>query len=67
MRRKKLIANCSLILFFALAGCKDDKKEVASPACSNLATASNSLECPRSDANIIRPKPKSWSFGDKSQ
>lgn len=67
MRTKKIIALTLLVLSVGMSGCKEEKTEVASPACSDAATASDSTKCPRQDGNITRSKPQNWSLDSENK
>ncbi|WP_426811721.1 hypothetical protein ABOC32_28995 (plasmid) [Pseudomonas sp. WOUb67] len=61
MSVKTIGAAVMLSLMVSLAGCKEDKPEVSNPDCSNPEMANHS-KCIRTDENIIRSKPKTWTM-----
>lgn len=62
---KALCTTLVFSLMLGLAGCKEDKVEVASPDCANPVTASDATKCPRGEGNIIRSKPQTWSLDNE--
>lgn len=67
MQINRLVTAYLLVILAAVSGCKEEKVEVASPNCSDSATASDSSKCPRQDGNITRSQPKTWSMDSEKK
>lgn len=67
MQTKRVVTATLLVLLTAVSGCKEEQNEIASPNCSDPATAQDSSKCPREDGNITRSKPKTWSMDSEKQ
>ncbi len=56
----------ALSFTMSLVGCKEEQAEVPNPDCADPAQAGHS-KCIRSESNIIRSEPKTWSLGSSEK